>query len=189
MNGNRMILTCSLNSNALHSVILVWRLLQGSFVNITKEVHTVSSWWHNAGVLCAVRPWLSCHWWLCCTLLFVQLFASRASNCCIHVHDMVLFMVKCGNPRVPNPPPRQTWKVLRPWVLFCETTVIVSMLINSSRAHGEVIIGQQVHLNRDYHHNWSKQHAMQCHFLLKCNSFTHISVFPYKILILDYLVS
>ena len=30
-------------------------------------------------VLCAVMTWLWSRWWLCCTLLFVQLFASRYS--------------------------------------------------------------------------------------------------------------
>ena len=35
-------------------------------------------------VLCAVRPWLWSSWWFLCMLLFVQLFALRASSHCKH---------------------------------------------------------------------------------------------------------
>ena len=61
-----------------------------------------------------------------CMLFCVQLFALRALSRC--KHDVgALFVVKCGNSRKSTHPLLwQTCKVLRPWVLFQETTANVN---------------------------------------------------------------
>ena len=43
-------------------------------------------------VLCAVSPWLRSFWWFRCTLLFVQLFASRVSSHCKHDMGTLLWL-------------------------------------------------------------------------------------------------
>ena len=48
-------------------------------------------------VLCAIRTWLSNHWWFHCMLLFVQLLASRSLSRCIATWHGSSFVVKSGN--------------------------------------------------------------------------------------------
>ena len=74
-------------------------------------------------VLCVVRTLLQIRWWLHCALLFAQLFASRASNCCKHDMGAFLWLKSINTRKRAHPPLWQTGKVLRQWVLFCETKV------------------------------------------------------------------
>ena len=76
-------------------------------------------------VLCAVRTLFWSHWWFRCTIIFVQIFAHRASNCLKH---NFLFVVKCWNAQKSTHPVWQTCKVLCPWELFRETMVLASLL-------------------------------------------------------------
>ena len=83
-------------------------------------------------VLCAVRTQLWSCGWFCYTLLFVQLFFSRACK-----HDMgALPCVKCGNTRKSaHPPYWQTFNVLCPWALFRETMVIACPPLTFGMSH------------------------------------------------------
>ena len=68
--------------------------------------NAVSSRWHIVlfRVLCAVRLWVWSRWWLRCTLLlFVQLFASRASSRCKHDMGTLSWLNVKTLKRVPIP--------------------------------------------------------------------------------------
>ena len=63
-------------SEVRNFVILHWRLLQAN------KLHNVHGDMVPFRVLCAVRTRLWSCWWFCCTWLFFQLFALRASSHC-----------------------------------------------------------------------------------------------------------
>ena len=80
-------------------------------------------------VLCVVVTWLRSHWWFRCLVLFVQLLALRASS--RFKHDMGVFSrlnVETLE-RAPTSFLWQTCEVLRPWALFCKTTVNWNLLV------------------------------------------------------------
>ena len=98
---------------------------------IAHDTHHISytmltvTWCRSECCMCAIRTPLQSHWRFRCTLLSVQLFASRASSCCKHDMGALSWLNVKTLKRAPTSLPSlaDLCKVLCPWVLLHKTMV------------------------------------------------------------------